>query len=166
MRLAGSPTYTGSNCNQANIYYGSTTLSPGVAGPGSLTLTFLTQHQVTTTTTTTTTTPFWGTPNPPASPSKSASGSTMNISWSASPGGNVAFYRIYRDGQDYAHRYDTCEVGDTGTGGCDNNNGTFTYADQNTGGTSHTYWISAVYGTGAGAPYSATMGESSEVAVP
>ena len=60
---------------------------------------------------------------------------------------------------------DTCDVGDlTSNGGCDHGNNTFTYTDQSTGGVSHTYWVTAVYGSGATSPYApATLAESSEV---
>lgn len=141
----------GSGCGWAEIHYGD---SPE---PGSIDVSF----RVGTITTPTS----WLRPNPPTAVTKAASGSNTTVSWTGSSGGNVAFYRIYRDGQAYANRYDTCDVGDlTSAGGCDNNNGTFTYADQNTGGTTHTYWVTAVYGTGT--PVAATMAESAEVAAP
>ena len=48
-------------------------------------------------------------------------------------------------------------------GGCDNNDGTFTYTDQNTGGTAHNYWVTAAYGNSATPPIPSTMAESTQV---
>jgi hypothetical protein len=159
-RLALALKLTGTKCASSRIVYGgqkSGQVSPVVPAPGTLTASF----RVGTGTPST----LFARPNPPTATSRLASGSDMQVKWTGSAGGNVAFYRIYRDGQTYADRYDTCDVGDlTSAGGCDNGNNTFTYTDQNTGGTAHTYWVTAVYGTGAS--LTATMAESTEVAVP
>jgi hypothetical protein len=55
------------------------------------------------------------------------------LTWQA-PGGTPApdFYRIYRDGREYADRYDT--AGDTG-------DATISWTDAQTGGTEHTYYV-------------------------
>jgi len=60
------------------------------------------------------------------------------LSWGASAGDpdvgdSVAFYRIYRDGQDFIDRYDR-----TGTGS------ELTYTDTNTNGVQHDYYVVAV----------------------
>jgi Tfp pilus assembly protein PilV len=64
-----------------------------------------------------------------------ADGNTA-LTWSPPSGTPAAeFYRIYRDGQNYTERVDT--AGDTGSG-------TITWTDTDTGGTSHTYRVTAV----------------------
>lgn len=61
---------------------------------------------------------------------------TTTLTWNAPAGAPPAeFYRIYRDGQNYTERFDT--VGDTGTG-------TVQFTDPSTGGTTHTYRVTAV----------------------
>jgi prepilin-type N-terminal cleavage/methylation domain-containing protein len=160
-KLALAVTLTGSNCASPRatiLYGGQSTGVAGMAAPGSVTVEFYVGTPVPGA--------LFSRPNPPTALSKVASGSDMQIKWSGpapSGGNNVAFYRIYRDGQTYDRRYDTCDVGDlTSAGGCDNGNNTFTYTDQNTGGTAHTYWVTAVYGTST----TATMAESTLAAVP
>jgi Tfp pilus assembly protein PilV len=78
-------------------------------------------------------------PNPPQglTATTDQNGHTV-LSWTqpnpADPdqGDSVDFYRIYRDGNTVADRYDR-----TGTG-------EFSFTDTNTGGTTHDYWVSAV----------------------
>jgi Tfp pilus assembly protein PilV len=61
---------------------------------------------------------------------------TTTLSWNASNGTTGAdFYRVYRDGKDYDDRFDT--VGDDGT------STTYSWTDSSTGGTSHTYHVTA-----------------------
>ena len=74
----------------------------------------------------------------PATPTIAAGGSTSTISWPAvadpDNGDSVDFYRIYRDGQTLAHRYDVIDaVGDP-----------VLWTDTATGGTAHTYYVVAV----------------------
>ena len=81
-----------------------------------------------------------GTPNsPPTAPAdvKLVTGATTDITWTGSTDsdGSVIFYRIYRDGQTVARRYARTSNA-SGT--------TFTFTDKNTGGTAHTYYVSAV----------------------
>jgi prepilin-type N-terminal cleavage/methylation domain-containing protein len=59
------------------------------------------------------------------------------ITWDASTAAGVRFYRIYRDGTEYAHRYDQ-----TGDGL------TTTWTDTNPGAGGHTYYVSAVATSG------------------
>ena len=155
LQLALNMNTPGSNCPNANVMYnGTTTGALGNPAPGHVRVRFVTG-------TTTTVTNTWARPNPPTAVTKAAAGSNTTVSWTGSAGGNVAFYRIYRDGRAYADRYDTCDVGDV-TPGCDDNDGTFTYTDESTGGTSHNYWVTAVYGTGS--PLASTLAESTQVA--
>ena len=157
LQMALTMNAPGGRCNSANVMYGGTTT--GVAGkpaPGHVQLRFVTG-------TTVTINNDWARPNAPTAVTKTTSGSTATIGWTAPAGGNVAFYRIYRDGQLYANRYDTCDVGDV-TPGCDDGDGTFSYVDEDTGGTAHTYWVTAVYGTGS--PLASTLAESALVAAP
>lgn len=65
-----------------------------------------------------------------------APGDTAVVSWNAAtdPDGTVAFYRIYRDGITYAHRYD--RIYPTG--------GPLRYVDRDTDGQVHTYYVTAV----------------------
>lgn len=61
---------------------------------------------------------------------------TTTLTWTPPTGTPPAdFYRIYRDGQDYTHRIATAD--DTG-------DGTIIWIDTNTGGTAHTYRVTAV----------------------
>ena len=61
---------------------------------------------------------------------------TTTLAWDASSGAIAAdFYRVYRDGRDYTDRIDT--VGDDGT------STTYSWTDSNTGGTTHTYYVTA-----------------------
>jgi prepilin-type N-terminal cleavage/methylation domain-containing protein len=65
---------------------------------------------------------------------------TTELSWSRpvpdddDPGDAIDFYRVYRDGITYDDRY--ARWSDEGA--------TVTFIDGNTGGTSHTYWVTAV----------------------
>ena len=97
----------------------------------------------------------WPRPSPPTSLTATASGGQTSVSWKA-PAGTVAFYRIYRDGQNYDNRYDTCEPNDNY---CDLGSGNFTFVDYNPGGTAHTYYVTAV-GATTGPPSVPTMAES------
>jgi hypothetical protein len=64
---------------------------------------------------------------------------TNTLTWNVATGTpGPDFYRIYRDGQNYANRYDT--AGDTGQS-------TLTWTDTNTGGTSHTYYVTTAAST-------------------
>jgi len=74
-------------------------------------------------------------PDPVTNLSASSPGDgTTALSWSPPAGGSaVSFYRIYRDGIDYTRRLDT--AGDPLDP---------TYVDTETGGTSHTYYVTAV----------------------
>jgi prepilin-type N-terminal cleavage/methylation domain-containing protein len=78
-------------------------------------------------------------PNPPTNLAAQAGNGNTVLTWSApsvpdpDPGDSIAFYRIYRDGQTYADRYDR-----TGSGS------DLTYTDTNTGGQAHTYYVTAV----------------------
>lgn len=73
----------------------------------------------------------------PAAPGSVAvvGGEQPTISWTASTDsdGVVIYYRIYRDGQALAHRY-----------GKTSNGATLSFTDKSSGGTSHTYFVSAV----------------------
>ncbi len=93
--------------------------------------------------------------NPPLAPTgltvKANGDGTSTLSWTvpgtpgnpasedADPGDSISFYRIYRDGQAVAERYDRTA---NGTGG--NPGNTITYVDGSTGGTQHSYWVTAV----------------------
>jgi hypothetical protein len=78
-------------------------------------------------------------PYPPTAltATEDASGNAV-LSWSApnppdpNNGDTIDFYRIYRDGTGYADRYDRTGYGE------------LSFIDANTGGATHTYWISAV----------------------
>ena len=73
-------------------------------------------------------------PAPPTALTATAGGGTTQLSWTApSSGSTVSFYRVYRDGIDYTKRLDTTGSG-TGT----------TYVDADTGGTTHSYYVTAV----------------------
>ena len=78
-------------------------------------------------------------PNPPTSLTAQTNNGNTVLSWVAptvpdpDPGDSIAFYRIYRDGQTYADRYDR-----TGSGS------ELTYTDTNTGGQAHTYYVTSV----------------------
>ena len=77
-------------------------------------------------------------PLPPGTLSASTANGNTVLSWGASAGDpdvgdQVAFYRIYRDGQHFADRYDR-----TGTGA------ELTYTDTNTNGVQHDYSVVAV----------------------
>ncbi|HWI09471.1 MAG TPA: prepilin-type N-terminal cleavage/methylation domain-containing protein [Solirubrobacteraceae bacterium] len=73
----------------------------------------------------------------PTAPSGVAvsTGTPQTISWNASSDsdGTVIFYRVYRDGQAIANRY-----------GKTSNAETLSFTDRDGGGTSHTYYVSAV----------------------
>lgn len=76
-------------------------------------------------------------PNAPTNLTASPSGPNTVLLWSApnptdADGESIAFYRIYRDGQSFADRYDRTQ------------SAAVTYTDTNTGGMVHTYWITAV----------------------
>lgn len=61
---------------------------------------------------------------------------TTTLTWNASSGSTAAdFYRVYRDGKNYTDRVDT--VGDDGT------STTYSWTDSSTGGTVHTYYVTA-----------------------
>jgi hypothetical protein len=61
---------------------------------------------------------------------------TTTLTWNASSGTTAAdFYRVYRDGKNYVDRVDT--VGDDGT------STTYSWTDPATGGTTHTYYVTA-----------------------
>src|SRR5205085_2788043 len=93
-------------------------------------------------------------PPAPTAPSHVLAGTDWTLKWTGAAG--AVFYRIYRDGQLLQDRYDTCDVGDTGTGGCDFGSNQFAYADTGAGG-GHTYWITAV---------NSSLTESNQVAIP
>ena len=72
-------------------------------------------------------------PTAPGSPALTA-GAQPTITWTASQDdGAVIFYRIYRDGQAIAQRY-----------GKTSNGTTLEFIDKDAGGSSHTYFVSAV----------------------
>jgi prepilin-type N-terminal cleavage/methylation domain-containing protein len=77
-------------------------------------------------------------PNPPTNLTATSAGSNTVLSWNAPAiqdpdlGDHIAFYRIYRDGATYADRYDRTASTET------------TWTDSHTGGTTHTYRITAV----------------------
>jgi uncharacterized protein YcsI (UPF0317 family) len=76
-------------------------------------------------------------PNAPTSLLASPSNGNTVLAWTPATvsdldGDAVAFYRIYRDGQLYANRYDVTAGAQT------------TYTDSNTGGTQHSYYVTAV----------------------
>ncbi|MEA2388652.1 MAG: hypothetical protein QOG41_1425 [Thermoleophilaceae bacterium] len=74
---------------------------------------------------------------------------TNTLTWNAASGTPAPdFYRIYRDGQNYTNRVDT--VGDGGTA-------TLTWTDTNTGGATHTYYVTTA---------AATLAESNSMAGP
>lgn len=145
-QLALALSMSGNNCSSTNLYYGGTssTVPSGYPQPGSLTVT----EQVPTTNP-------WPRPSPPTGVTATASGGQTNVSWTA-PSGSVAFYRIYRDGQNYDQRVDTCEPGDNY---CDQGSNKFTWVDYSPGGTTHTYYVTAV-GLTTTTPNVPTMAES------
>jgi fibronectin type 3 domain-containing protein len=76
-------------------------------------------------------------PNAPTNLAASTNSGNTVLAWTApSPSDNdgdpIDFYRIYRDGQAVANRYDTAPGNQT------------TYTDTRTGGVAHTYWVTAV----------------------
>ena len=76
-------------------------------------------------------------PNPPTSLLASTNSGNTVLAWTApSPsdadGDAISFYRIYRDGQAIANRYDTAPGNKT------------SYTDTATGGGTHNYWVTAV----------------------
>jgi prepilin-type N-terminal cleavage/methylation domain-containing protein len=80
-------------------------------------------------------------PFPPLTPTAEALGDgSVRLQWLRPPvedpdaGDRIAFYRIYRDGTTYDARY----------AAWDDPAGVVTFLDANTGGTAHTYWITAV----------------------
>ena len=74
-------------------------------------------------------------PTQPGTLTATPSSGSVALSWTASsaPYGQVAFYRIYRDGQAVANRYDRTP-----------NPTDLTYTDTDLGGTAHTYSVTAV----------------------
>jgi hypothetical protein len=74
----------------------------------------------------------------PATPTIGNAGSYGTIGWYAvtdpDKGDSVDFYRIYRDGQTLAHRYDVIDAVDDPV----------LWTDTNTGGVAHTYYVVAV----------------------
>ena len=76
------------------------------------------------------------------------------LTWLASPGDpdtgdTIDHYNIYRDGQTYADRYDRTAA--TGS--------TLTYTDTKTGGSIHTYWVTAVDSQHAESPMVGAVGQ-------
>lgn len=77
-------------------------------------------------------------PFAPLTPTLVYGSETATVSWviptpqDPDVGDSIDFFRIYRDGQGISNRYDRV----SGT--------TTTYTDTSTGGTSHSYWVSAV----------------------
>jgi Tfp pilus assembly protein PilV len=78
-------------------------------------------------------------PDPPVGLSLTPSDGGPVLSWSPPPDGDpdlgdsVAYYRIYRDGSTVADRFDRTSVATE-----------LTYTDTQSGGTSHSYWVTAV----------------------
>ena len=101
-------------CDSTNLYYGGTVNRSSVTVPSSAAA---------------------PPPDPVTNLSASSPGDgTTALSWSAPTGGStVSFYRIYRDGIDYTRRLDT-------TGSASDT----TYIDTDTGGTTHSYYVTAV----------------------
>jgi hypothetical protein len=109
-----------SNCVDVSLYFNSSTNSADVTLP-------LTGPMVTSLAQPATPTGLTATPN---------GDGTTTLSWNASSGTNATdFYRVYRDGRDYTDRFDT--VGDDGT------STTYSWTDSATGGTTHTYYVTA-----------------------
>ena len=135
LRVIAQLTTTGPNCDNARFVYGGKQTSLGSAGPGLLTVNFVTG-----------TAPGGAAiakPTAPTTVSWSSSGGNTTLNWTGPAG--ASFYRIYRDGQLLANRYDTCDVGDLfSAGGCDKGSNQFTYTDSATGGASHTYRVTTV----------------------
>lgn len=78
-------------------------------------------------------------PDPPSNLAATREADAVTLSWtpSPSPSTEVEFYRIYRDGQLYEHRYDRL----AGTADTD---GLYRYVDTQTDGVTHAYSITAV----------------------
>lgn len=130
------------NCTGTSLVYGGSTATFGAGQPGSLDLT-LGGGSAT-----------WPQPGPPTGLTAAAAtpGPGTTLTWTP-PSGAVSFYRIYRDGTDYAaNRYDTCDTS------CQSGS-TFRWTDPNTGGTTHTYRVTAV-GTTTTTPARPSMAES------
>lgn len=77
-------------------------------------------------------------PNPPTNLTLSSANGVTTLTWTASTGDpdlfdDVDYYRIYRDGTAFANRYD--RTGDKTS---------LTWTDTNTGGTTHSYYVTAV----------------------
>lgn len=78
-------------------------------------------------------------PNPPTDLEASSDAGDTILRWEAAavpdpdPGDEVQFFRVYRDGRLYADRYDRTATG-----------GDLVYADTRTGGTQHSYYVTAV----------------------
>ncbi len=88
-------------------------------------------------------------PNPPVNLKleKNAEGAAV-LKWEPpSTGPTPAFYRIYRGTTDYTGRYDV-----TGSGT------TYTYTDTETGGTSHSYWVTSATSNLTESPTSEMLG--------
>lgn len=109
-----------SACSGVSLYFNSTTNSVDVTLP-------LTGPGVTSLAQPVTPTGLTATPN---------GDGTTTLTWNASNGTTATdFYRIYRDGRNYTDRVDT--VGD------DNTSTTYSWTDDSTGGTVHTYYVTA-----------------------
>jgi hypothetical protein len=84
----------------------------------------------------------------PATPVASNNGSSSTLRWSAvsdpDGGDSVDYYRIYRDGQTLAHRYDVMDAVTN----------PLLWTDADTGGTTHTYYVVAVDTKGAESGFS------------
>src|SRR6185312_7992109 len=90
-------------------------------------------------------------PNPPINLKleKNAEGAVV-LKWeppASGPAPAPAFYRIYRGTTDYTGRYDV-----TGSGT------TYTYTDTETGGTSHSYWVTSATSNLTESPTSEMLG--------
>jgi Tfp pilus assembly protein PilV len=72
-------------------------------------------------------------PDPPTGLTGTLDQGDVVLTWAASPSATVDHYRIYRDGQAFADRYDRTAT-DAQT----------QYIDTETGGVQHSYWIAAV----------------------
>ncbi|MCP9490066.1 MAG: prepilin-type N-terminal cleavage/methylation domain-containing protein [Solirubrobacteraceae bacterium MAG38_C4-C5] len=76
-------------------------------------------------------------PDSPSDLTATREADAVTLSWTPSPSTEVEFYRIYRDGQLYEHRYDRM----AGTADAD---GLYRYVDTQTDGVTHSYSITAV----------------------
>ncbi len=110
-------------CSSTTLHYGSTSY------PGSFTTAQIPLQSPTT----------------PASLTVTAQpGGTAQLSWpEPTTGAPVSFFRIYRDGHNYGNRYDFVPESDCNFGTC-------YYTDGKRGGTTHSYYVTAVGGTTPG----------------